>query len=87
MTDTQAAAPASAAVETLSFEDALRELEAIVETLEQGRGSLDDAIAAYERGAALKKHCQKKLEEARLKVEKIKLDESGQPSGTNDFDA
>ncbi|WPZ37110.1 exodeoxyribonuclease VII small subunit [Thalassobaculum sp. OXR-137] len=71
----------------MSFEDALRELEAIVETLEQGRGSLDDAIAAYERGAALKKHCQKKLEEARLKVEKIKLDESGQPSGTTDFDA
>ncbi|SDG43857.1 MULTISPECIES: exodeoxyribonuclease VII small subunit [Thalassobaculum] len=91
MTDTQAdkpaAAPAPAPVDTMSFEDALRELEAIVETLEQGRGSLDDAIAAYERGAALKKHCQKKLEEARLKVEKIKLDESGQPSGTTDFDA
>ncbi|WP_420565950.1 exodeoxyribonuclease VII small subunit [Thalassobaculum sp.] len=90
MTDTQAtpaAAPAAASVDAMSFEDALRELEAIVETLEQGRGSLDDAIAAYERGAALKKHCQKKLEEARLKVEKIKLDESGQPSGTTDFDA
>lgn len=88
MTDTQAAAtPAAAPVDSLSFEDALRELEAIVETLEQGRGSLDDAIAAYERGAALKKHCQKKLEEARLKVEKIKLDENGQPSGTTDFDA
>ncbi|MFX4222772.1 MAG: exodeoxyribonuclease VII small subunit [Thalassobaculum sp.] len=87
MTDTNAAAPSAAPVDAMSFEDALRELEAIVETLEQGRGSLDDAIAAYERGAALKKHCQKKLEEARLKVEKIKLDESGQPSGTNDFDA
>lgn len=85
MTDTQAN-PATP-VDAMSFEDALRELEAIVETLEQGRGSLDDAIAAYERGAALKKHCQKKLEEARLKVEKIKLDESGQPSGTTDFDA
>lgn len=85
MTDTQATPPAP--VDAMSFEDALRELEAIVETLEQGRGSLDDAIAAYERGAALKKHCQKKLEEARLKVEKIKLDESGQPSGTTDFDA
>ncbi|MDF1791178.1 MAG: exodeoxyribonuclease VII small subunit [Thalassobaculaceae bacterium] len=83
MTDKNAAAP----VESMSFEDALRELEGIVETLEQGRGSLDDAIAAYERGAALKKHCQKKLEEARLKVEKIKLDESGQPSGTTEFDA
>jgi len=83
VTDTQNTA---AAVDSLSFEDALRELEGIVETLEQGRGSLDDAIAAYERGAALKKHCQKKLEEARLKVEKIKLDESGQPAGTTDFD-
>ncbi|MEQ8586492.1 MAG: exodeoxyribonuclease VII small subunit [Thalassobaculaceae bacterium] len=87
MTDTNASAPTAASVDALSFEDALRELETIVETLEQGRGSLDDAIAAYERGAALKKHCQKKLEEARLKVEKIKLDESGQPSGTTDFDA
>lgn len=83
MTETSAAA---APVESMSFEDALRELEGIVDTLEQGKGSLDDAIAAYERGAALKKHCQKKLEEARLKVEKIKLDESGQPSGTTDFD-
>ena len=87
MTDTNASAPTAASVDALSFEDALRELETIVEPLEQGRGSLDDAIAAYERGAALKKHCQKKLEEARLKVEKIKLDESGQPSGTTDFDA
>lgn len=87
MTDTNASAPTAVSVDALSFEDALRELETIVETLEQGRGSLDDAIAAYERGAALKKHCQKKLEEARLKVEKIKLDESGQPSGTTDFDA
>ena len=87
MTDTQAAPSAATPVDALSFEDALRELERIVETLEQGRGSLDDAITAYERGAALKKHCQKKLEEARLKVEKIKLDESGQPSGTTDFDS
>lgn len=86
MTDTNTAASAAVAVETMSFEDALRELEAIVETLEQGRGSLDDAIAAYERGAALKKHCQKKLEEARLKVERIRLDESGQPAGATDFD-
>lgn len=74
-------------VETLSFEDALKELERIVETLERGQGSLDDAIAAYERGALLKKHCQAKLEEARLKVEKIKLDESGQPAGTTGLDA
>lgn len=70
----------------LSFEEALRELEQIVETLEQGRGSLDDAIAAYERGAVLKKHCQKKLEEARMKVEKIKLDDAGRPAGADELD-
>ena len=70
----------------LSFEAALQELEQIVETLEQGRGSLDSAIAAYERGAKLKAHCKRKLDEALLKVESIRLDESGQPSGTSDFD-
>lgn len=72
--------------EVMSFEDALKELERIVETLERGQGSLDDAIAAYERGAKLKKYCQAKLEEARLKVEKIKLDDSGQPAGTTGLD-
>ena len=67
------------AIENLNFEDSLKELEEIVERLENGQGSLDDAIAAYERGSMLKKHCQAKLDEARLKVEKIKLphDESG----------
>ncbi|MEQ8393844.1 exodeoxyribonuclease VII small subunit [Thalassobaculum sp.] len=85
-TDTAAGAAPETAIEALSFEDALKELERIVETLERGQGALDDAIAAYERGARLKKYCQAKLEEARLKVEKIKLDESGQPSGTTGLD-
>ncbi len=67
------------AIENLNFEDSLKELEEIVERLENGQGSLEDAIAAYERGSMLKKHCQAKLDEARLKVEKIKLpqDEGG----------
>jgi exodeoxyribonuclease VII small subunit len=69
-------------VASLSFEQALSELEAIVSRLEQGRSSLDDAIGAYERGAALKRHCEAKLREAREKVERITLDASGQPSGT-----
>lgn len=87
MTTSTAAGPAQGAdIETLSFEDALRELERIVEGLERGQGSLDDAIAAYERGARLKKYCQAKLEEARLKVEKIRLDDSGQPAGTVPLD-
>lgn len=57
----------------LSFEDALAELEAIVRTLEQGKGKLDESVAAYERGAALKKHCEKKLAEAAARIEKIQL--------------
>lgn len=85
-TDTAARAEAGTEPEAMSFEDALKELERIVETLERGQGSLDDAIAAYERGAKLKKYCQAKLEEARLKVEKIKLDDGGQPAGTTGLD-
>ncbi|MBT5264596.1 MAG: exodeoxyribonuclease VII small subunit [Rhodospirillaceae bacterium] len=73
-------------IESLGFEAALQELEGIVERLEQGQGSLDDAIAAYERGAALKQHCQKKLDEARMKVERIRVPEAGAPSETEAFD-
>ena len=55
----------------LGFEDALKELEGIVRTLESGDGKLDDAIASYERGAALKKHCEGKLAQARKRIERI----------------
>ena len=65
----------------------MSELEAIVSRLEQGKSSLDDAIGAYERGAALKRHCEAKLREAREKVEKITLDASGQATGAEPFDA
>ncbi len=58
-------------IAALSFEDALKELEGIVKQLEQGQVKLDDAISAYERGAQLKAHCEKKLAEAKMKVEKI----------------
>ena len=61
----------------LSFEDALRQLEEIVTKLERGDISLDEAITAYEKGTALKAHCQKRLEEARLKVEKIDVPAAG----------
>ena len=66
-------------ITAISFEEALSELEAIVVSLEQGDVSLDDAIAAFERGTALKAHCQERLEEARMKVEQIKLPEDGTP--------
>ena len=55
----------------LGFEDALKELEDIVRALESGDGKLDDAIASYERGAALKKHCEGKLAEAKNRIERI----------------
>ena len=55
----------------LGFEEALSELEKIVRRLEEGEGKLDDSIKAYERGVMLKKHCQAKLQEAQMRVEKI----------------
>ena len=55
----------------LSFEEALKELEDIVIKLEKGDISLDEAIKAYEKGSALKEQCEKRLNEAKLKVEKI----------------
>ena len=58
-------------IPTMSFEEALEELETIVRQLEAGRFRLDDAIGAYERGAALKRHCEGKLTEAKAKVERI----------------
>lgn len=73
-------------VKELSFEDSLAELEAIVDRLESGQGSLDDAITAYERGSQLKRHCQTKLDEARMKVEKIRLPEDGGSPVVSDFD-
>ena len=65
-------------VAKMSFEDALEELEEIVRTLEGGKGKLEDAITAYERGAKLKAHCEKKLKEAQAKVEKISLGADGE---------
>ena len=58
-------------IQAMSFEEALEELEGIVRQLEAGRIQLDDSIKAYERGAALKRHCETKLNEARAKVEKV----------------
>ena len=63
----------------MSFEDALAQLEEIVRNLEGGDSALDDAIAAYERGAALKLHCETKLRQAQVRVEKISLGADGTP--------
>ncbi len=69
--------PKLAAIAGMSFEEALGELQELVKRLERGDNKLDDAISAYERGAALKQHCEMKLKEAQLKVEKIVLGADG----------
>ena len=66
-------------ISTLSFEKALAELEAIVAKLEGGQAALEDSIALYERGAALKAHCETKLKSAQEKIEKIVVDGDGAP--------
>ena len=64
-------------IAAMNFEAALAELERIVRQLEEGKASLDEAISAYERGAALKQHCEAKLRDAQAKVDKISLDPDG----------
>ena len=71
----------------MSFEEALAELEGVVGRLETGEVPLEQSIALYERGDALKKHCEKKLRDAELKVEKIVAGSDGQATGTAPFEA
>ena len=70
----------------LSFEKAVEELEAIVSALERGDVALDTSIAYYERGEALKKHCEALLSAAEDRIEKIRLDRAGKPTGTEPLD-
>ena len=73
-------------IEDMSFEEALHELEGIVGKLEQGDVALDESIAIYERGEALKRHCEGRLAAAEKRVEKIRLDANGQAAGTEPLD-
>ena len=73
-------------VKTLSFEAALAQLEEIVGKLESGRAPLAESIAIYERGEALKAHCDRLLKAAEDKVEKIRLTRDGTPAGTEPLD-
>ncbi|AXC49256.1 exodeoxyribonuclease VII small subunit [Paracoccus suum] len=77
MTD---AADASA-IAAMSFEDAMKELESVVNRLEHGDATLEDSIALYERGAKLREHCESRLKAAEERVERITL-ASGKPTGT-----
>jgi exodeoxyribonuclease VII small subunit len=69
-------------VKEMSFEKALKELEAIVGRLERGDVELEESIAIYERGEALRDHCDRLLKLAEAKVERLTFSADGQPQGT-----
>jgi exodeoxyribonuclease VII small subunit len=72
-------------IKDMSFEAALKQLETIVGRLERGDVELEESITIYERGEALKDHCDRLLKQAEAKVERLKLDASGEPVGTEPF--
>lgn len=73
-------------IKAMSFEDALAALERIVDDLEKGDVPLEQSITIYERGEALKRHCDQLLKAAEAKVEKIRLSREGKPEGTEPLD-
>ena len=78
---------ASDAIDQLSFEAALAELETIVRSLEQGSEPLDKSIELYQRGDRLKRHCEARLKAAQARIDQISLDAEGKPVATTSFDA
>lgn len=74
-------------ISAMSFEEALRSLEEVVRRLEGGEVPLDESIALYERGEALRRHCQARLDAAQERIEKIVAGPDGKPAGTAPFDA
>ena len=90
MTMTPPSAPRAGAkhadIKEMSFERSLKELETIVARLERGDVELEESIAIYERGAALREHCDRLLKQAEAKVEKLTLNRQGEPTGTEPFD-
>lgn len=83
----QAPQPARFAdIQELSFERALKELEAIVGRLERGDVELEESITIYERGDALKAHCDRLLKQAEAKVERLTFGPDGAPKSAEPFD-
>jgi exodeoxyribonuclease VII small subunit len=88
MTDTPDAAAAPApdpAITALSFEAAMGELETIVRRLESGDVNLEESVALYERGHALRAHCEARLAAAQARIEQVSLGADGRPTGTIPF--
>ena len=73
-------------ISAMSFEAALAELETIVTRLEKGDAPLEESIALYERGEALRAHCEARLQQAEAKVEKIRRGQTGAPEGLEPLD-
>ena len=73
-------------IAALPFEAAMKELEAIVDKLEKGQVALEESITIYERGEALKAHCDTLLKNAEARIEKITLSREGKPTGTTPLD-
>ena len=73
-------------VKQLSFERAIEELESIVKRLEDGKVPLEESVAIYERGEALKRRCEELLRQAEARVDKITTDANGQATGTAPLD-
>lgn len=76
----------NADIKKMPFERAIEELESIVRRLEEGKVPLEESVAIYERGEALKKRCEELLRQAEARVEKITLDASGKPSDSEPLD-
>ena len=72
-------------IKDMAFERALKELEHIVGRLERGDVELEESITIYERGEALREHCDRLLKQAEAKVEKLTLNRNGEPTGTEPF--
>lgn len=72
-------------IREMAFEKALKELETIVGRLERGDVELEESIAIYERGEALREHCDRLLKQAEAKVEKLTLNRNGEPTGAEPF--
>ena len=78
--------PIASDIATLNFERAMEELETIVKRLEEGKVPLEESVAIYERGEALKRRCDELLKTAEQRVERITTDISGRPTGTEPLD-
>jgi exodeoxyribonuclease VII small subunit len=73
-------------IAAMSFEQALKALEGVVQRLESGEVPLDESISLYEQGEALRKHCQARLDAAQARIERIVAGPDGSATGTRPFD-